>query len=135
MSETPKNQNTFNFHQAVGNVNAGDTTIAGDQVGSQHNYAPSQNLAEAAKEIQDLLVQLYRTYPNKSNEEKQAAIVHKVEQHIKRNPTLRDRLWSAFKAGGVEALKQALDAVYKNPVVSISVETIKGFLEAECSKP
>jgi hypothetical protein len=48
---------------------------------------------------------------------------------------LRDRLWNTFKAGGVEALKQALDAVYKNPAVSISVETIKGFLEAECSKP
>lgn len=134
MSETTKNQNTFNFHQAVGNVNAGDTTIVGDQVG-QHNYAPSQNLVEAAKEIQDLLVQLDRTYPNKTNDEKQAAIVHKVEQQIKQNPTLRDRLLNALKDGSVEALKQALDAVYKNPVVSISVETIKGFLEAECSKP
>ncbi len=47
MSETPKYQNTFNFHQAVGNVNAGDTTIAGDQVGlstTTHQVKISQKL-------------------------------------------------------------------------------------------
>lgn len=96
-----------------------------------HNYAQEVNLAKAAEEIQDLLVQLDRTYPNKTKEEKQTAIVETVQQYIKRNPTLKNRLWNAFKAGGVEALKQTLDTIYKNPAVSISVETIKGFLEAE----
>jgi gamma-glutamylcysteine synthetase len=127
---SPASKYNFSNPEVVQIVEKNDGTVIGKNVSQQ-----KQNLAEAAKEIQDLLVQLDRTYPNKTNDEKQAAIVQKVEQHIKQNPTLRDRLWSAFKAGGVEALKQALDAVYKNPVVSISVETIKGFLEAECSKP
>lgn len=79
----------------------------------------------------DLLAQLQRTNPTVTEAQKQAAIVKTVEQHIKQYPTLRDRLWNAFKSGGIEALKQALDAIYKNPFVSISVETVKGFLEAE----
>lgn len=136
MSETPKYQNTFHFNQAPGNVNTGDVTNQRDQVGIQHNYAPEkkQSLADAAKEIQDLLNQLAQTYPTMTEAEKQtqAAIVKKAQQDIKQNPTLRDRLRNAFKAGGIEALKQALDTIYKNPFVSISVETVKGFLEAEC---
>ena len=104
---------------------------SGTQIGTQHNYAPEQNLVDAAKDIQDLLVFLQQTNPTITEAEKQAAIIKKVEQQIKQNPTLRDRLLNALKQGGIEALKQALDAVYKNPVVSISVETVKGFLEAE----
>jgi phosphoenolpyruvate-protein kinase (PTS system EI component) len=133
MSEASKYQNNLNFG-SVGNVNTGDVTVAGDQVGIQHNYAPSQNLAEAAKDIQDLLAELERTYPTMTEAQKQeqAIAVQKAHLDIKRDPSLRDRLWNALKAGGVEALKQALDTIYKNPLVSISVETIKGFLEAEC---
>ena len=127
---SPASKYNFSNSEVVQIVEKNDGSVIGKNV-----YQQKQTLAEATKEIQDLLVQLDRTYPNKTNEEKQAAIVQKVEQHIKRDPTLRDRLWSAFKDGGVEALKQMLDAVYKNPVVSISVEAIKGFLEAECSKP
>lgn len=135
MSETPKYQNTFHFQQAPGNVNTGDVTNQRDQVGIQHNYAPEQkSLAEAAKEIQELLNQLNQNYPAATETQKQTAIIQTVQQQIKRNPTLRQRLWSAFKAGGIEALKQALDAIYENPLVSISVETIKGFLEAEYSE-
>lgn len=99
------------------------------------NYSEKkQSLANAAKEIQDLLNQLAISYPTMTEAEKQtqANIVKRAQQEIKQNPTVRDRLWSAFKAGGIEALKQALDAIYKNPFVSISVETVKGFLEAEC---
>lgn len=103
----------------------------GNQTGVVHNYAPEQNLVEAAKEIQDLLAQLQQTNPTVTEAQKQAAIVKRVEQHIKQNPTVRDRLLNALKQGGIEALKQALDAIYKNPLVIISVETVKGFLEAE----
>ncbi|MEH1822318.1 MAG: hypothetical protein V7L31_25115 [Nostoc sp.] len=96
-----------------------------------HNHAQEVNLAKAAQDIQDLLVQLDRSYPTKTKEEKQTAIVKKIEQHIKRDPALKDKLWNALKTGSVEALKQTLDGIYKNPAVSISVEAIKGFLEAE----
>ncbi|GJD22601.1 hypothetical protein RIVM261_075570 [Rivularia sp. IAM M-261] len=131
MSETPKNQNAFTFNAPVGTANAGDTTVQGDAIGIQNNYTREKSLADAAKEIQDLLAQLQSTNSTITEAQKQAAVVKRVEQHIKQNPTIRNRLWSAFKAGGIEALKQTLDAIYENPVVSISVETVKGFLEAE----
>lgn len=118
----------FNNSTFGGGYAGGDYT---GNVTNTNNYTQDVNLAKAAQEIQDLLVQLDRTYPTKTKEEKQTAIVQTVEQHIRRNPTLKNRLWNALKAGGVEALKQTLDGIYKNPAVSISVEAIKGFLEAE----
>jgi hypothetical protein len=126
----------YNFSGAKleGTINL-DSVNYGNQAGVVHNYAPEQKqkLAEAAKEIQDLLTQLQQNNPTVTEVQKQAAIVRKVEQHIKQNPTVRDRLLNALKEGSVETLKQALDAIYRNPFVSISVETIRGFLEAECA--
>ncbi len=37
MSENSKYKNQFNFNKEVGNVNAGDTTIQGNQIGIQNN--------------------------------------------------------------------------------------------------
>ncbi|MBW4671244.1 MAG: hypothetical protein KME60_28435 [Cyanomargarita calcarea GSE-NOS-MK-12-04C] len=127
MSEVNNNFSGANF---TGITNFDGTHYA-NQTGILHNYAPEQNLADAAKEIQDLLAQLQLTNPTVTEAQKQAAMVKKVEQHIKQNPTIRDRLLNALKQGGIETLKQALDTIYKNPFVSISVETVKGFLEAE----
>jgi 2C-methyl-D-erythritol 2,4-cyclodiphosphate synthase len=130
MSETPK----YDFRGS--NIGNFADKVEGNQIANQNiNISgQQQNIAEAAKEIQDLLAQLQQTNPTITEAQKQAAIVKNVQQQIKQNPTLRDRLWSAFKSGGIEALKQALDAIYKNPLVSISVETVKGFLEAECKE-
>ncbi|MFB2875841.1 hypothetical protein [Floridanema aerugineum] len=58
-------------------------------------------------------------------------VVSAIHQEIKRNPTIKARLWNALKAGGTEALKLALEAIFKNPFVSVPVETVKGFIEAE----
>jgi hypothetical protein len=46
-------------------------------------------------------------------------------------PPLKSRLLNALKPGGTEALKIALESVFKNPLVAIPVETIKGWIEAE----
>lgn len=54
-----------------------------------------------------------------------------LHQELKRNPTLKSRLLNALESGGTEALKIALEAVFKNPLVVIPVETIKGWIEAE----
>jgi len=62
--EPSKHPPTFHIGQA-GNLNTGNITIHGDQVGIQHNYALPQDLAQAAKDIRDLLQQLdldYATY-------------------------------------------------------------------------
>lgn len=100
---------------------------------NEYNYAPEQkqSLAEAAAEIQQLLEQLAQTNPTIVQAENQDVVVEAIEQEIKSHPTIKARLVNALKAGGTEALKQALDAIFKNPLVSIPVETIKGFIEAE----
>ena len=118
MADTPK----FNFNAPVGNV--ADTVQAGGKMQAiQHNYAAEtkQNLAEAAKEIQDLLYQLSLTNPSSTD------VVAAVHQEIRRNPTLKARLISALKAGGLEALK----SIFDHPLFSIPAETVKGWLEAE----
>jgi HEAT repeat protein len=87
----------------------------------QKTEVPKQSLAEATKEVQDLLNQLAKTNPS------EATIADTIQQEINRNPTLKARLVNALKAGGIEALK----TIFNNPFISIPVETVKGFLEAE----
>ncbi|MBP5973398.1 hypothetical protein HW132_11790 [Brasilonema sp. CT11] len=129
MSETSKYQNSFHFNQAPGNVNTGDVTIQRDQVGIQHNYAPEQkqNLAEAAKEIQELLDQLSVSYPTTTESQKRA-IAYEAIAHIKRDkPTTWQRLRSATEAALIEAFKEVLD----NPFVNVTVAAVEGYRKAE----
>lgn len=51
MPENSKYQNKFNFNKEVGNVNAGDTTIEGNQIGIQHNEA-----SEKATQTKKILI-------------------------------------------------------------------------------
>lgn len=83
-----------------------------------HHAAASPNLKEAAKDIQELLTQLQKSNPDATEEER-------VKMAIRQNPTLRKRLLEALKAGGTEALKVLL------PFLSIPIETVRAFLEAE----
>ena len=87
----------------------------------EHNYVEEKGLTAAAAEIQKLLDHLAQ---KSSNSE---VVVNAIQAEIKRNLTLKTRLINALKAGGVEALK----AIFDHPFVSVPVETIKGFLEAE----
>ncbi|BAY42731.1 hypothetical protein SAMD00079811_03090 [Scytonema sp. HK-05] len=59
--------------------------------------------------------------------QKEAVATEAIKEEIKANPTLKQRLLNALKEGGTEALK----VIFEHPVVSISIETIKGFLEAK----
>jgi HEAT repeat protein len=125
MSETPK------YDLRGANIGNFAETVQGDQISTQHNYAAPQNLKEAAVEIQKLLEQLAQSNPAIIAQQDQTAALETLHQEIKRNPTLKSRLLNALKAGGTEALKLALEAVFKNPLVAIPVETIKGWIEAE----
>lgn len=80
-----------------------------------HNYAPEQNLPEAAAEIQQLLAQLQQTYPGD--------IGGAVQQEIKRNPNFRDRLRNAFQEGGLETLKVLF--------APLGIPFVRGWIEAE----
>ena len=56
----------------VGILNQGNVKNLGTQIGVQNNQATEQQktLAEAAKEIQDLLVQLAKTYSTETPSQK-----------------------------------------------------------------
>ncbi len=86
------------------------------------NEAQQQNLAQAATEIQQLLEQLSKTYPTTTYKEKMAVVGEAVDQ-IENNPTLKAKVINALKAGGTEALKEAID----HPLVNILVATIEGW--------
>nr|WP_262985852.1 pentapeptide repeat-containing protein [Nostoc sp. 'Peltigera membranacea cyanobiont' 232] len=125
MVNNSNKESNFNFQNPQfggGLINA--DTVNAQQIGNIISYTSEQkhNLAQAAAEIQQLLYQLSQT--SSTTDE---AITEAIHQEIKHNPTLKARLQSALKAGGLEALK----AIFNHPLFNIPAETIKGFLEAE----
>ena len=78
-------------------------------------------IEQLRKEIQPLLEHLAQN-PITANE---ALAETAIQQQINNNPTFRQRLINAWKAGGLETLK----AIFNHPTFSIPVETVKGFLE------
>jgi hypothetical protein len=81
-------------------------------------------------EIQALLTQLAQDYPEGTLEEKQTVAKMELRRKVKEDPTLKDRLLNAIKSGGIEIVK----VLTNNPFVSIPLETVKGWLEAEPQK-
>lgn len=123
MTESSKNQPTFHIGQ-VGNINTGDVTIHGDQVGIQHNYAPQQDLAQAAKDIQDLLQQLDLDYATTNQTEQATALTQKVKQQ---KPEVRARVVGALEKGGKKALEKLVD----HPAAAIAIAVYEGWKDAK----
>lgn len=73
------------------------------------------------KEIQPLLEHLAQN----SITANEALAETAIQQQINNHPTFKQRLISAWKEGGTEALK----AIFNHPAFSIPIQTIKGFLE------
>ena len=88
-----------------------------DKIGTQINN--SQNLAQAAKDIKELLDQLSQEYSNT------AIVGVKAVEEIEQKPKLKARIINALKEAGSEALEKAVD----HPAVSIVILTIKGFID------
>ncbi len=87
--------------------------IAGDK--NVTNYHRG-NLSETVVEIQDLLDQLSKTYPEFSK----LQIANFAEKEIKENPDLKTKAIKALKAGSLEALKT-------HPIGAFVLEAIKEF--------
>jgi hypothetical protein len=119
----PTNSFSQNFH---GNVYG----VAGNVAGNQIINVQQQSITSAAMEIQALLTQLAKDHPEGSLEEKQTLAKMELKRKIKVDPTLKDRLLNAIKSGGIETVK----VLTNNPFVSIPLETVKGWLEAEPQK-
>jgi hypothetical protein len=135
MSETPKNQNSFNFNAPVGNINTGDVKIEGDQVGIQNNYAPTQNLTELIEKLEQLLENLpennppeevfiaeleevIKTYPITSAEDKRLFNIQ-FEQSIR----TKSQIAQILLQGGIELIKILC------PPLGIPIEMGKKWLE------
>lgn len=114
MSETPK----YDLRGAnIGNM---ADSVQGNQIANQsiNVSGQQQSLAEAAKEIQDLLTQLQTSYPTTSDYEKQI-FVNKFNDEVKTNTRIRD----IILAGGIELIKILC------PPLGIPIEMGKRWLE------
>lgn len=90
------NEPTFNGSTQVGDGN------------TQNINPQQQTLSQAAAEIQQLLNQLSQTYPTTTDTEKKVVATTAI-QHIENNSKLRQRVISALKSGGIQALGQLLN--------------------------
>jgi hypothetical protein len=119
MAEPPKNQPTFNIG-SVGNINTGDITIQGDQVGIQYNYATSPELQALVAELNSTIVDLQTHNPTAATESQALAIIDAEFTEIQQGRASRlailrqqllnpERHFQASKATLVEALKHFLE--------------------------
>ncbi|NET44700.1 hypothetical protein [Okeania sp. SIO2B3] len=72
------------------------------------NEFQQQNLAEAAKDIQEILEQLDETYQSDTTAGRMKIATEVITQ-IDNNPTKAERIFNAIKAGGVAAVEQLLN--------------------------
>jgi hypothetical protein len=124
MSEQPKNQPVFHIKQ-VGNINTGDLTIAGDQIGIQHNYAPDPD-TKAEQQLIHLLNKLRNHYPNKTDAEIFDILINDFASMSQINSPTWQRWQDIFRvifAGGVEAAKVLV------PIAGIPIEVLKQLYE------
>ena len=94
-------------------------------VETQINVVSQQDISSVATEIQKILEKLDKQKHPITDAEKLATVALAVEK-IKKNPTLEARVINALKAGGIEALKEAV----KHPLMNILVATVQGWLSS-----
>lgn len=85
-----------------------------------------QRLSEAAAEIQELLRQLEKSYPTDTTTGKMTVATEAIK-HIDSNPKLHDRILSALKAGGVQALAQLLN----HPAASFVISALEDWQKSK----
>ncbi|MEG5140014.1 MULTISPECIES: hypothetical protein [unclassified Microcoleus] len=118
----------INLDQSHASIGVGySEKVEADQIGGTiNNYSPEQRqtIAEAAKEIQQLLDQLSQTYPTTTVAEKSAVAAKAIEE-IEKKPNVKEKVIKALKAGGVAALMELTN----NPVVKILTPMLESLLE------
>jgi hypothetical protein len=108
-------------------INAFDEVIDSElEGGSIDETLPSMDLEKLIVDLREELKPLLNQIAENPMTKEPTVAVAVINAKIDKNPTLKQRLISALKAGSIEALK----AIFNNPAVSIPVETVKGFLEA-----
>ncbi|OAB59321.1 hypothetical protein AY600_19285 [Phormidium willei BDU 130791] len=124
MSKQSDNQSIFNINQ-VGNINSGDVTISGNQIGVQHNYAPEAKAA-ANQQLARVLAKLREKYPKKTDAEVFEILLNGFATMPQKNPQNWQRWQDSFSiifAGAVEAAKISV------PIAGIPIEVLKRLYE------
>lgn len=104
MSDKSQNSN-YDLRNAKMGAFAG---TGGQASGTFNDYSSSQNLSQAAAEIQQLLRQLEAANPTTTLSDKMT-IVAKAVNEIEKNPSLKAQVVAALNAVSSEALKKAID--------------------------
>jgi hypothetical protein len=105
----------MNFNSAVVGVIG---NVEGEQIISSSEQ--KRNLTEAAQEIQQLLQILEQSYLVDTTAEKMI-LAAEVIRRIDINPSMKQRVLNALKAGGAEAFKQLLN----HPVTNILIGALE----------
>jgi replicative DNA helicase len=120
----------INLDQSQASIGVGySEKVEAEQIGGTiNNYSPEQRqtLADAAKEIQQLLDQLSQTYPTTTYVEKHE-VATKAMEEIEKKPDVKKKVLKALKAGGVAALMELTN----NPVVKILTPMLESLLEED----
>ncbi|HHP7232913.1 MAG TPA: pentapeptide repeat-containing protein, partial [Xenococcaceae cyanobacterium] len=121
------------YEQRGENITVSDITQthsgSGDNVARDKNITNnynSQDLPQAAAEIQQLLKQLSKTYPTTTNKEK-IIVAGEAAEQIENNPTLKTKTINALKYAGKEAFKEAIN----HPVANILMAFIEGWQDTK----
>ncbi len=87
----------------------------------------SEEQRDISDEIEEVLEQLAVRYADAPENQKKMVLQMELQQKLKNDPTFKHRFIGAVKAGGLELVK----VVTNNPFVSVPLETVKGWIEAE----
>jgi hypothetical protein len=120
---------SFNFNAPVGQVNTGNITVTGDNIGTQNNYyGADPEIADLAQQLDDLAQTLQDEMKlDPSNESDLAIAAEEGKKEIEKHPTLKDRLIAALKAGAFETIKQYA----KHPIAQILAAAFKAAIETK----
>jgi hypothetical protein len=105
MPETPRNQPTFNINQ-VGNINTGDTSIQGDQIGIQNIQNTEQNFEILLADFQAFVADLQSQHPNITTPAAATQTIANAAQELPqprwKNFLNLKRLWNGSKKAGIK---------------------------------
>ncbi|BBC22494.1 hypothetical protein [Pseudanabaena sp. ABRG5-3] len=122
----------LHFNAPVGAVNTGNTTVHGDNIGTQNNYygIDDPNTQQLANELVEILQGIVPQISDPTSEAGKEIITAAAMEEIENKPTLKDRLVAAFTAGAFEAIKK----IAKNDFVEVLLTAFKAGLEAKPKK-
>lgn len=108
------------------NTNGGRYVETRDNSQYIENKNESQNCIDAVAEIKKILEQLDQSYPSKTDTEKNQIATEAIKR-IQNDSQSKNKIMSALQAGGISALKSALESSLNHPAVSFLITALEDF--------